>query len=290
MIKQLIEDLTYGKITLSQALTRAKIIAYKLNNNDFKEWITCELSGYDSKELPNYRIIKCEVFVEINNPYRGIQTIPFDVTNLDKDLNENSFYKMNIVQSIPTLENGLKKDEQSDFGYEYLPIGLVQLLKNMVEDGENITAVKRRIYFSEIRYIIELTKQKLLDILLQLHDTFPNLENEFNNSSQNTDKVQNIITHNVYGGHSNTNIGIGENITQTLTDNSKVEKFIEDIKKMGIEDEDIKQAQEILTNEKDKVTLGKKMMTWVGKVSTKAIEKGIELQLPLLIEKLHDLI
>lgn len=64
MIKELIEDLTFDRITLSQALTRAKIIAYKVNNSDFKNWIQAEISGYKDLELPDYRIISCSVFAE----------------------------------------------------------------------------------------------------------------------------------------------------------------------------------------------------------------------------------
>ena len=55
MIKELIKDLTYDKISINQALTRAKLIAYEINNEDFKNWINKELNGYlTDNKLPEY--------------------------------------------------------------------------------------------------------------------------------------------------------------------------------------------------------------------------------------------
>lgn len=86
MIKQLIEDLTFDKISLSQALTRAKIIAYKINDTQFKEWIGFELNGYPHRDkLPTYRIVPCDVFVEIVDSFRGKYDVPFENTTQDED-------------------------------------------------------------------------------------------------------------------------------------------------------------------------------------------------------------
>lgn len=287
MIKELIEELAFDRITLTQALTRAKIIAFKIDNLEFKDWLIHELNGYNQKELPNYRKISCEVFAEVYHPLRGNYTIPFDVSNLDKDLKEQSMYKMNVTQSIPTMEKGLEDDSSNSYGYEYLPIPMVQNLKSMVSEGDSITAVKRRIQMSEIKHIIELTKQKLLDTLLELNSAFPNLENEFNKSQKEI--AQTIINQNIYGNNTNSNIGIGEGITQCIESKNKIDKFIEEIKKLGIEDSDINEVKDIIHNTEN-TNLGKSLMKWIGKVSTKSIEKGVELQIPTLIEKINELI
>lgn len=292
MIKQLIEDVTFERISISQALTRAKIIAYKISNTQFKDWINSEINGYsDHKNLPEYRRVSCDVFAEISNPFYGVKTIPFDVTNLDKKFKDSdiSFYKLNVLQSISTIEEGLDKSKNEDFGYEYLHIGMVQMLKGMVPDGELISAVKRRIQYTQLTHILNITKQKLLDTLLELNDAFPNLENEFKNDSANTEKTQNIITQNIFGNYANSNIGVGEDVSQSITVENKVERLIEEIKELGVSEEDAQEVKEIL-KDKNKKDIGKKVMSWIGKLSTKAIEKGIELQIPLIIDKLSDFI
>ena len=63
MIKQLITDLANDNITLSQAFLRSKLIAYKINNDTFKNWIKKESEGYDYNDplLPPYRKVYSEM-------------------------------------------------------------------------------------------------------------------------------------------------------------------------------------------------------------------------------------
>lgn len=204
MIKQLIEDLTFNKISLNQALTRAKIIAYKINNDDFKEWLVGEINGdYKDRELPKYKIISCDIYAEVAIPFQGTKTIPMDVT-LVKDLaGDYSFNEMRITQSIGTLELGQSQSKKNQYGYDYFPMDLTNQFKKMTTDGDRIIAIKRRIQLSQIDYILEQTKQRLLDTLLELNEKFPDLENDYVDSNFNNQKVQNIITQNIYGNNSN---------------------------------------------------------------------------------------
>lgn len=126
MIKTLITDIAYDNITLSQALTRAKLIAYKIDNEDFKLWIDNELNGYSNTNLlPQYRKISCELQAVINVPFVGTRAIPIDVTSLDKWFEGSfSFYELNVIQSVSTLEENIKKAD-GNTGYENLPQGVV---------------------------------------------------------------------------------------------------------------------------------------------------------------------
>lgn len=289
MIRELIEDLTFDKITLSQGLTRSKIIAYKINNSIFKEWLESEISGYKKKELPDYRVIRCEVYAEVFNQFHGKRTVILDATNLNDKSDNYSFYKMRVTQSIGTLELGMENDGNNQYGYEYFPQEFTNLIKPMIPDGEEITAIKRRIQLSEIQYILEQTKQKLLDTLLQLHDSFPNLENDFKDTSKNNEMVQNIINQNIYGDYANSNIGIGENINQSITSTQQIDNLINELKRLGVSTNDTDELKEILKDKENK-SMGKKVLNWLGGLSSKAIEKGIELQLPTIIEKIQDFI
>lgn len=47
MIKKLISDIANNSVTLSQALTTAKIVAYKIDNITFQEWLKKEVEGYE---------------------------------------------------------------------------------------------------------------------------------------------------------------------------------------------------------------------------------------------------
>jgi hypothetical protein len=140
---------------------------------------------------------------------------------------------------------------------------------------------------------LNITKQKLIDTLLELDKNFPDMENDFEPSKENIEKAKTIINTNIYGGNVNTNVGLGDNVNQSqnLTINNQLfEKKIEEIRNLGINEEQIEEIINIVNSENDKISLSKKLMTWVGKISTKAIEKGIEMNIPVLIEKIQELI
>lgn len=289
MTKQLIKDIVYDTISLSQGLTRAKLIAYKINNETFKDWIYKELNGYSNSDtLPDYRVISCDLYATINVPFQGTRNIPVDATASDKQLN-GIIYKANIVQSIATIEENINS-KQGEYGYENLPQGLVQTFREMTNSPE-LMEVHRRIQISQLNHIINITKQKLIDTLLELDKAFPNLENEYAATTEANKTANTIITTNIYGGNVNSNVGIGDSIHQSqIMDNSNsIEEKLDGIQKIGIDEEQIREIRDIIKEEKDKTSLSKKLMNWIGKVSANAVEKGIELNIPLLIEKIQNL-
>lgn len=288
MIKELIKDLSYDKITLNQALMRAKLIAFEINNDDFKNWINKELNGYlNTDKLPEYRIVPCDVFAVLE-AYGQRKMVPYDLTNIDKDLG-GEIYKMKVQQSVTLIENGLK-DTNETYGYQDFPFQLVQMLREM-SDNNFITNVKRRIQFSQTEHILNLTKQKLIDTLLDLDKTFPNMQDNYQNTEENKEKTSTIINNHIYGENANSNIGIGDNISQKISNiyNQKVENVLSELKTLGVPEEDLVEVKEIVENETDKTNIGKKLMSWVGKMATKAIEKGIDLQIPLIMTKIQEL-
>ena len=53
-----IQDDILGATDLSLILRKAKVLAYKLKNQEFKDWVEHELNGYDENDLlPEYRKI-----------------------------------------------------------------------------------------------------------------------------------------------------------------------------------------------------------------------------------------
>ncbi|MCR9172893.1 MAG: hypothetical protein NXI10_10390 [bacterium] len=78
MIKELIRDIAYDKITVSQALTRAKLIARQVKNDTFTNWLNKELNGYeyDDALLPEYRKIWAEIHLTAELPFGRQQTFP----------------------------------------------------------------------------------------------------------------------------------------------------------------------------------------------------------------------
>lgn len=289
MIKDLIRDLTFDKISLNQALTRAKIIAYEIDNQNFKDWIHSELNGYTSPNtvLPDYRVMSCDVFAVVE-AFGNKRMVPMDLSDLDKQVN-GIIYRYSSKQSIATIEESIEGSKSEPYGYEELPQPLVTMIRSM-SDNEYITSIRRRMQISQFRAILNITKQKLIDTLLELNSAFPNLENNFKNNMENTEKANTIINNHIYGDNPTSNVAVGNNNTQHISNvyNQKVEQFLRDLEEIGVPKEDIKDVEIIVKSEKNESALGKKLMGWMGKMSTKVLEKSLDLQLPLLLAKIHE--
>ncbi|MDN5665931.1 MAG: hypothetical protein L0G41_06850 [Psychrobacter sp.] len=291
MIKELIKDISYDKISLNQALTRAKLIAYKIDNDEFISWINKELNGYDDLDIvPEYREFYCEMFAKVQNPYSGSKNVPIDLTEIDERI-DGSLYNYVHMAGILNIEQNIidAKDANEQYGYIDFPIEIVRDVRRIFE-REDIIAVRRRIVFGRLHNILNMTKQKLLDTLLELNKVFPNLEDEYMNDDKK-DTASQIIT-NIYGNNASSNVGVGQNFTQGISNSytEKVEQVLNDLRQLGVPNEDINELEDIINNEPDKNKLGAKFLVWSSALMTKAVEKGIDVKVPEVLDAIQNLI
>ncbi|WP_352338599.1 hypothetical protein [Psychrobacter sp. 16-MNA-CIBAN-0192] len=292
MIKELIKDISYDKISLNQALTRAKLIAYKIDNDDFIGWINKELNGYDDSDIiPEYRVLYCDIVATVEYPYHSTRLIPVDLTNFDKSIG-GGFYKFEYKLSISNVEQNLEnvKHSNEQHGYIDFPIEVVRDICKLVRQN-NISAVSRKIQFGKLYNILNMTKQKLLDTLLELNKAFPNLEDEYMNNDDNKEIANQIVT-NIYGNNASSNVGVGQNFTQGISNSytEKVEQVLNDLRQLGVPNEDINELEDIINSEPDKNKLGTKFLAWSSALMTKAVEKGIDVKVPEVLDAIQNLL
>jgi hypothetical protein len=101
-----------------------------------------------------------------------------------------------------------------------------------------------------------------------------------------------IINNNIFGNSTNSNISFGNNVKQVMNikKEKKIEEFLELINKLNLDKEDVEEVEVIIAENKDKPTFGKKLLTWTGKLATKAIEKGIQLKIPEILAKVQEFV
>ena len=298
MIKQIITDLAYDNITLSQAITRAKLVENKIKNDTLKKWLKKELEGYefDDEYLPSYRKVWSVINLTAEYPFGSTHTFPvvldesFGAKTLDIINNHRIIEPISIVeQQIETLGDRAK-------GNIHIPPQQVQMLgdlfRNHIEDkGGVVRSGQREVGKIQYQNVIEQTKQKLLDILMELENEFPDLINVYKMTEENNNKVQNIITNNIYGDNNPMNIAAGKTVKQTGNSISITAADIEKLKNLGINDDQIEELKTIVTeNSKDKSTLISKAMKWLGSVSASIAAKGLYDNLPALTEYIQQVI
>ncbi len=291
MIKDLISDLAYDRISLSQALSRSKLIAYKINNDNFKDWLKKELEGYGDEDefLPNYRRINCQMFITHSLPNGQKHSKPVVVTEGAKPefYEEVNYFK--ILGPISVIEqpiSGLK-----DIVYIHLTTEEAHFISKGDLYQKWVVGGYRKVGKGQFQNIVERTKQKLLDTLLELDNQFPNLTNEFDNTKDNMEKVQNIITNNIYGTNNPLNIAAGHNVEQKDITNIINDIDYSELEKLGVEKNKIDELKQIVqTNGKDKSSLKEKTLKWVGSVSASIASKGLYDNIPIISEFIHRLI
>lgn len=301
MIKILISDLVHKKLSVSEALTRAKLIGLEINNGAFKNWLEKELEGYeyDDVDLPSYRKISSPIYLVVIL-ITG-EEITFTITAPNEILKEEqNFLEFHqAIEPITAIEKYIEELEDS-IAKINLPANFYQHLFQFLT-AEEKTQVKlyqarlhkayREIGKVHLNHIIEMTKQKLIDILVDLHKEFPNLMDNFQPNKENNEKLQNIVTTNIYGGTNPMNIAVGEHIRQQdITFNITVqEKNL--LKSYGLEDTQISEL-ELIDKEVPKGSSKRKdmMMSWLGKVTASLAAKGLHENLPNLTEFIGQLL
>ena len=225
MIKDLIADIAYDRILLSQALTRAKLIANKIKNQTFKRWLSMELEGYDlrSNALPEYRVLACDIFITIDLPHGKTHTFPLAIGEADQAI-KDAYGSQNLPAPVSIIEKTLEGLTTLDCR---IPIPNDDLVNFERMIGDEIAVYHGKVcggYFqvwkSQYQYIVEMTKQRLLDTLMELDNQFPNLENEFMATKDNSDIVNNIITNYIYGEGNFVDVAAGQSVNQSNSKNN----------------------------------------------------------------------
>lgn len=297
MIKELIADVAYDRIKLSQGLTRAKLIANKLKNVTFMQWLSKELEGYEYQDemLPEYRKVWSPIQLIAQLPYG--QTHKFQVTppeELDADF-QDAINRHRIVEPISIVEMQVQNIEDTS-GVINLPNQLVASIAGPYQQKVKayrgvITKGYREVAKVHYQSVLELTKQKLIDTLMELDNEFPNLINEYTMTEENNDKVQNIITNHIYGDNNAANIAAGQHVTQNVTQQFTIsDKDEEQLRALGVQEDQLEELKAIVASKaKDKPSFVGKAMKWLGGVTASIASRGLYDNIPMLTDFVHKL-
>lgn len=296
MIKELITDLAYDKITLSQALTRAKLIARQIKNDTFKNWLNKELNGYeyDDALLPSYRKIYAEIKLTAEFPFGRTQTFPVVMNDKQKEIEELLNFH-HVIEPISIIEQNISQLTEGK-GYIHLTGEQVQtvgeIYRKQVEAHRGvIRSGIRTIGKVQLQNIVELTKQKLIDTLQDLEEQFPEIDNKYVMNEENEKTVQNIITNNIYGNNNPLNVAAGDNNTQGDINVTITHKQLTKLKELGVQEDELSELT-VIDKETPKGNSERKnkIMGWLGKVTASLTARGIYDSIPTVVEYVGNLI
>lgn len=127
LVEELQSDALKETVPVCELLNKSLIVATKLNQVEFGEWIRLELDGYGTKKVPEYRMVHGTP--QVFNPYRGYQPLFFgDPKHKEK------FSVMHFNQPIGEIEHAFKSADKnnSSFQISYNP-KTEKMLMNAIE-------------------------------------------------------------------------------------------------------------------------------------------------------------
>lgn len=283
LLKKIEEKISDENESIVALLFDAKILGSRLRNDVLKNWADNELNGYeDSDSIPIYRKKISGLYGKFVGAFgSGIDNarIPFSLF----DEKDQKIFNSDVIvyQSISSIEDSLKDSKNLSFSLPYNGDQIIYLnlllSEKRIYEGYQCLAAWKILTRGQLLDIVSNVKNKLLDIVLELQEKFPEDITDDKLTKIPQDQSQQIVTYNIYGGIIG-NIASGKNISQKIEKISPGDfKDLESkLKKIQVTESDIEKLKDALQKDNKKSTgkIGVEVKMWLKKISGKMIDSG----------------
>ncbi|MFY0482434.1 hypothetical protein ACI6PS_07485 [Flavobacterium sp. PLA-1-15] len=291
-ITEIINLLSDDSQSLVSAFLKAQIFAKRIGNEGLYNWVIQELNGYDTGAvLPMYRYAKCTNFAILKQRGNFLpeQTLPFQSFS---EVVREILLKYRVFSSIRALEEIIVTDPKGSVVQPHSADFCQMLTEDLRQQGRTfgVHSLRTNIQVFEFTEVLMNIRSKLLELMLELEEDFPNIDAEMETRVIDKQAVNQTINYYMNKikitttGDGNT-INTGDN--STVTNNAVITKGNkEELKKFlnekGVSDEDVAQLVEIIDDEVSLTTptkFGPQVGGWIqmmmGKVVSGVWEIGI---------------
>lgn len=158
LVTELVNAAIDASVSPGDLLRRALVVARRLAVPELVDWISSELNGYYSGEVPDYRRVQGQLVAE--NPING--PIPFfappDMTELLSDFE--------VRQAVPEL---MQLAQSKTEIYSHFPAQIEHTLMQMMRESNGVT-MRPALRFStvQVQGVIEKVRSRVLEWALDL--------------------------------------------------------------------------------------------------------------------------
>lgn len=275
LIQNILNSALNDNVKLPDLLRKCKILATRLKNDDFKNWIDSELNGYPSQNnLPSYRIIDVNAYGHLSGPFGAeMRNITIPSSCLPEKMRDWA-RKTYISQSISVLED-MVKGNQDNFKQVW-PGDLVAMVANKIYKGYSLYAAWQDIPRGAFVSILDTVRTRILSFILEIEKEISDID-ETPPGSQPLpqERVNQVFNNYIMGNVGNIASGGNEikqsnilNIQQGNFDSLRL--FLSDY---GVNDQALNELKESLKDDyknNEQKQIGKKTSMWIRKMINKA--------------------
>ncbi len=208
-----------SKIELAVLLRKCKVLAARLKNPEFKQWVENEISGYKSSEsLPDYRIFKVNSKGHFSGPFQsGLRNADIPLSCIDKEFHEFLSHAY-FTQPVASMES-LLDDAQGNLQEPWHP-DIVALFGQQIYEGMNCMQAWKVIPRGAVVATLDAVRNRILNFALELEAEFPDVGEESNDENPlKEQKIHHIFNTYITGNVQNMATG-STNVNQKAISNS----------------------------------------------------------------------
>ena len=176
LLNDIQEAITNPSFRLADILRKAKVLAFRLDHQEFKDWVNQELNGYKSNDnMPEYRILR---EVDSYGYFVGIagnqaDHIPIPSLSLPKEYRElmRTIYILQGVESIESLVQ--QSGDNLTLCIPWTPDDVAVLQPKVLTHMECISAWRKVGVISYVA-VLDTATNRILDFVLEIESKFPN--------------------------------------------------------------------------------------------------------------------
>ncbi len=297
-LQNVIEELTLDTLSLKSPLLKLKVLSTILKNKELEKYVTEELCGYSNpSDVPIYRQTFGEIAVDVVVQHTSVQTLILEDVMLDEPL-KSLARKMSIHESVEVLEEMKVTSKEKGDESQYLVLNITvlfapSLMKSVYTYFPNAKDTKFqsavfRCPKKVISKILIAVRINLLELSLKLAEEL-GFEIDFSKITGKSEKANSIINNffmdikNSQGVILNTGSNSFNNANVSITQGN-ISQLKEELEKAGVASEDIKEIEEIATQESpegNRTELGQKAAGWLAKVTQKGMDAGGKLAISI---------
>ncbi len=282
-----------SEIDISTVLRQCKVLAYKLGNENFKNWVDQELNGYKNIDnLLDYRILSVDSKGYFSGASRIVKNADIPLLCIPEQLRE-TFSTAYCAEPISVYESLLKSSEGDSFQQQWPPELVALYGKEIIQ---NMTCMRawKVIPRSSMVSLVDSVRNRVLDFVLEIESEAPDAgEAPLNKPPLPQDKVTQVFNTTIYGNVGNIAEG-STDITQSVTLNVHKDDFSSlrnQLLELGVLAAEIDELESAINkDDKNEVlktkSLGNKVLSWLRNLLTKSAQGTIPIIREKLISKL----
>src|SRR5262249_7347040 len=173
LLREIQAAATDQSTNIGTLLRKCKILAARLGNEEFKQWIDNELNGYKTiEELPEYRIIETSSYGDFVGGY-GMQasSLPIPPASLPEDLRER-ITKCYLMDAISAYESLIDGDERIN-PHEPWPADMTAFYSSKIYQRMNCIRAWKLIPRNAIVALVDTVKTRVLNFVIGIEEEDP---------------------------------------------------------------------------------------------------------------------